>query len=427
MAQGPQDARADTSRLEFLYETAQRVGSLLDEQKISEFVVKEASELLGCERASIMLLDPATETLRIRASVGLPQEVIASTAVKPGERISGKVFLTGQDVVVGEGDPIPAGSIGSRELKGTLGFLSVSLTTPAEEGHEPQIVGVINLTRKKEGESFTPTDVKLIRTLAAHTAAHIVNCRLVQSERERQRMETELNLAAKIQLGLLPATPLTAGPLQVAGVCRPARRVGGDFFDYWVTEDHVCLLVADVMGHDIGAALLASALRSVMRTEARHRASVMDHVRQASEVIFEDLQRTGMNLTLCYLEVHAGTKLLTYCRCGHPFPLLLRGDKATWLSAGGPALGLYEAVEFEAESLPLLKGDRLAIYTDGITDAGVEADRPFGQERLVAALKNAGALQPGGVAEHVIAEVQHHLGSTEPADDLTVLIAELTA
>ncbi len=410
-------------RLDFLYETSQRVGGLLDEQKICDFVVREAADLLECGRASIMLLDPESNTLKIRSSVGVPEHIADDTVVRPGERISGKVFASGQQLLVREGDPMPSESLGVRELRNSPSFLSVPLTIPDDYGAERQIVGVINLTRKTGGGAFTASDVRLVQTVAAHTAAQVNLCRLLTAERERRRLEHELEIAAEIQLSLLPEKPLSAGSFRAAGVCRPAERIGGDFFDYWHQQDRVCLLVADVTGHDLGAALLASAFRSVVRAESAHRQSVAQMISQVNRAFCGDLTRAEMQITLCYLEVNLERNLLTYCCCGHPHPLLLRKGRSTWLQEGGMVIGVEEGATFEEESLPLMPADRLIVYTDGVVEAGVHESRPFEREGLLAAVREGEGLGVAHLARHIVRAVERHVGEGELRDDTTVLVA----
>ena len=283
--------------LNFLYEMSSQVGALLDEQKISEFVVKEAAKLLGCGRASLMLLDAERQYLRMYAWVGIPDHIAASTVVRPGDSISGKVVVSGKKIVVGKGDPLPPESLRSEDLKNSHSFMSVPLKITEDDGSE-NVIGVINLTCKAEDDMFVASDVKLINAVAVQAATQIHNCRLLNAERQHRQLEHELELAARIQLSLMPEKPLRAGRFLAAGSCRPARHVGGDFFDYWQRGERVSLVVADVCGHDLGAALLATALRSVLRSESLHRESVKELVERINTSMFDDLAGADLSVHL---------------------------------------------------------------------------------------------------------------------------------
>jgi len=413
-------------RVEFLYKMSQSVAGLLEEQAICDFVIEEAAQLLGCDRASLMLYDQGNRLLRIRASVGVPGHIAAEAGVRPGERISGKVFQSGREVVVGAEDPPPDESLGVQELRDSPAFLSVPLTVPGDEGAEPQILGVVNLTGRDAADPFTPADLKVVRTVTAHAAAQIHNCRLLEAERERRRLEEQLQIASQIQLSLLPEHPLSAGPLEVAGVCRPAHHVRGDFFDYWEQDGRVCIVVADVSGHDLGAALLASAFRSVVRTFSAGEESAGQLLSRINRAMYADLLRSEMLITLCYLEIRPDTGQLTLCRCGHPYPLLLRGGESTWLTAGGPLLGMEKSAQFEEESLRLLPGDVLVVYTDGVIEAGPPRRRQFGSAGLIGALGRAPRDSASGLAQSVLDDVLRYMDGAEMSDDATVVAIRTT-
>ncbi|MGD2173961.1 MAG: SpoIIE family protein phosphatase [Candidatus Brocadiaceae bacterium] len=409
--------------LNFLYEMGDRVGALLDEDEICDFVAEEAAWLLDCERASVMVVDPDGGELRIKAAVGLPEEISDEVSVRPGERISGKVFESGHAMVVNEGDPMPADSLNVAALRESNSFLSVPLKISPESGREEQIVGVINLTRKRRGGMFTASDLKLVGAVAATTATQIHNCRLINAERERQRLEHELELAARIQLSLLPEKPLTAGPVEAGGCCRPARHVGGDLFDYWVQGSHVCIIVADVSGHDIGAALMAAAVRSVVRSEAGHRRSVAGLMGRVNRALFEDLVRSELFISAFYAEIEIATGQMTFCRAGHPKPLLVQGQQRDWLDTEGMLLGLDEDGSYEDRTVQLNQGAVVVLYTDGLMEAMGEEGEYFGVEGVAEATVESLSRPAGNLAVSIVEAARRHCDGSPLSDDMTALVA----
>ena len=408
--------------LNFLYEMGARVGGLLDEEEICDFVVNEAAWLLNSERASIMLADPVTRELRICAAVGVPEEIAGDVAVRPGEGISGKVFESGHGIIHNEGEPMPADSLNVRELHDSHCFLSVPLKTSSEPGGEEHVLGVFNLTRKRQGSMFTASDQKLVSAVAATTATQIHNCRLINAERERRQLEHELELAARIQLSLLPEEALRAGSLQLGGYCKPARHVGGDLFDYWVQDDRVCLVVADVSGHDMGAALMAAAFRSVLRSEAAHRHSVAGLMAQVNRALFEDLAHSELLISCFYAEIDLPSGMVSFCRAGHPLPLLIQNGKQEWLDTEGLLIGVAEDGEFGEGSVQLDCGDTVILYTDGLMEVWDGQGRPFGSEGVrKAALETLGSA-PTEAAVRIVAAAREHAGGAPLADDVTVLV-----
>jgi sigma-B regulation protein RsbU (phosphoserine phosphatase) len=411
--------------LTFLYEMGDRVSALLGEDQICGFVAEEASWLLDCERASVMILDEDTGLLRIRAAVGMPEGLMGSVAVRPGERISGKVLESGHAMVVNDGDPMPADALRLDSLRESNAFLCAPLRVGEESGREETVIGVINLTGKRRGAMFTSSDLKLVNAIAATTATHIHDCRLLSAERERQRLEQELELAARIQLSLLPKAPLSLDGVQAGGVCRPARHVGGDVFDYWVEGSRLCMLVADVSGHDIGAALMATALRSVVRSEAAHRHSVAGLLAQANRALFDDLLRSELLISAFYAELDMGSGELTFSRAGHPLPLLLQGGRADWLDTDGVLLGLLADSGYEERRSRLVDAAVLVLYTDGLVESVNRVGKQFGTDGLRAATAAAIGRDAGQVASSIVEAARSHSDGIPLRDDMTALVVRL--
>jgi len=406
--------------LNFLYDMAERVGALLDEDEICAFVIQEAAWLLECERGSIMVVDPETGELRIRAAVGLPEGISGEVAVRPGERISGKVFETGNGVIVNAGDPMPADSLDLNELSEAKCFLSVPLKISRRGEQEEQILGVINLTRKRGGSTFSASDLKLVAAVANTAATQIRNCRLIKLERE-------LELAARIQLSLLPKEPLKLARAEVAGCSRPARHVGGDLFDYWTQDGHLCIVVADVSGHDLGAALMATAMRSVFRSEAGHRTSVAGLLQQVNNAMFTDLLRSELLVSAFYAELDPQSGTLAYCRAGHPKPLLVQDDAPQWLDTRGLLLGLNRDGEFEERTVRLRPGDNIIFYTDGLMEAKNGDGQDFGTAGVERAAMGALDQTPQQMAACVLEAARRHAAGSPLADDMTAVVLRLAA
>jgi serine phosphatase RsbU (regulator of sigma subunit) len=413
--------------LNFLYEMSARVGALLDEEEICDFVVNEAAWLMNCERASIMVSDLETGELKIRAAVGLPESISDDVSVRPGEGISGKVFESGQGVIVNEGDPMPADSLNVRELREANCFLSVPLKIISLEGGPEQILGVFNLTRKRQSSMFTASDQKLVSAVAATAATQIHNCRLLNAERRRRELEHELELAAQIQLSLLPEKPLHAGVIELGGHCKLAQHVGGDLFDYWLRDDHVCLFVADVSGHDMGAALMATAFRSVMHSESAHRRSVAGLLSQVNRALFEDLVHSELLITVFYAEIELASGVMTFCRAGHPKPLLIQRGQKAWLDTEGLLLGLAEDGEFGEGTVELGKGDTIVLYTDGLSEAQGPEGGAFGTDGLLEAAEACSASAPKEMAASIIGAARQRCGDSPLVDDMTALVVRFGA
>jgi len=415
--------------LNFLYDMSAEVGTLLDERRICEFVAERLADMLECDRASVMLLDRESNRLRILGAVGLAARIVEETEVKPGEGISGRALVSGKDIIVKEGDPLPPDALRSPELQQSVSFLCIPLRT-SQSGRESENIGVINLTRKRGGGMFTSSDLKLVKAASAQTATQIHNCRLLRAEHERRELERELQIAAQIQLGLLPTEPLRVQRIEAAGLCRQARKVGGDFFDYWQRGERISLVVADVCGHELGAALLAAELRSVLRSQSLHSNSVKEVMGNVNTIMFDDLYRSELLITLFYAEIDPRNYRLTYSRAGHPRPLLVRrgsqkGRQICWLDAGGPILGLEPDLPFGQDSITLEPGDTLVVYSDGVVEvSGPDAER-FGTEGVLDAAVRFCHLEPAQLAAGIVDSARQYASDNAIRDDMTVLALRL--
>jgi serine phosphatase RsbU (regulator of sigma subunit) len=356
--------------------------------------------------------------------MGLPPGVSGSVRVRLGEGISGRVVATGRPVVVNTPGESPEGTLDSEELEGAPQFVSFPLLAPASEPDaDPAALGVLNLTRRAGRGDFTSSDLKLIGSIAAYAATHIRNCRLLLAEREKMALERELEVAARIQTGLLPDATFRAADLTVCSHCRLARNVGGDYFDYWLVRPGTLgLVIADVSGHDLSAALLAASVRSTIRAQAARGLGVARTVASVNEVMFEDLCRVEKFLSLFYLEYDLETGHVDYCRAGHPMPLLLGVDTAEWLDTEGPLVGIFERSFYEQRSRVIGPGDLVVLYTDGLIEVGPDEAHLFGVDGLRRAAEAARGLPPDQIADRLVQSALGCLGPTPQVDDMAVVV-----
>jgi sigma-B regulation protein RsbU (phosphoserine phosphatase) len=224
-----------------------------DLDHVYQIVLDEVVDVLGVEKASIMIYDKEAGGLRIAAARGMDPEVMSRAFVRVGEGISGRVFQSDEPLLVQDiqavGMPTPYG-----ERYKTTSLMSAPVTAvPLKMGSEP--LGVINVTDKRDGTGFTDSDMLLLTTASNQVAAYLRLTKLAQEVREAERVMEELEVARSIQQRLLPEKPLELDYLDVAGKVVPAHQVGGDFFDYFLTHTRKpSFVVADVSGHNVPAA-----------------------------------------------------------------------------------------------------------------------------------------------------------------------------
>jgi phosphoserine phosphatase RsbU/P len=251
---------------------------------------------------------------------------------------------------------------------------------------------------------------------------------------EKKRLEQELEIAREVQATLFPRQLPHSRGLTVFGGCEPAQVVSGDYYDFVVEDEgRLNIIVGDISGKGISAALLMANLQAAMRNQLmsiKH-GSAADLERNIGEVMTQLNQQIHSNspsekyATLFLSRFDADSHRLYFCNAGHLPPILLINGTATRLEAGGTVLGLFPSVEYSASSIELASGTVLAIFTDGVTEAVNHADEEFGEDRLIEALQEARQRAPEAIYRHVVAQVQLWQGSLKQHDDITLIVAKV--
>jgi len=251
---------------------------------------------------------------------------------------------------------------------------------------------------------------------------------------ERRRSEEsrhELEIAKNIQLSLLPSAPMSLPTLELAGVCAPASHVGGDYFDFFAMANAIDVVIADVSGHSVGAALIMVEVRSTLRAETRKvveapigPAAILHDL---NDLLFDDLNKAELFITMFYLKYYTNSRVLKYANAGHNWALLLRRGEASCapLDAEGLVLGVRRDVAFEERSVSLATGDKLLLYTDGITETQNVEGRFFGTDRLCELFAAYRELSPEATVEKLLAEVREFRGDAPLHDDISMVVVRV--
>lgn len=242
---------------------------------------------------------------------------------------------------------------------------------------------------------------------------------------DRLRQERELAFARRIQLNLMPTDLPVPRGWEIATGYRAARMVGGDFYDVYTLPSARAMLglvVADVTGKGLPAALMMAFSRAVMRSAAYNGRGPADALRRTNGVLVRDA-RTGLFLTALVARLDPIAGRLRYANAGHEHPLLRRraSRRVRELRAPGAMLGLFDQPSVADRVVTLAPGDLFFVYTDGVTDATASDGRRFGLERLVDVILEAGEVSASAVVANVVAAVNSFVGDAEPADDMTLL------
>lgn len=394
--------------------------------ELAQRVCRLAGELCGAERAVLYLLDDEAEIL---ALLGWETHQIGRRA--PAETLrdagSGQVVPFGWPPGIEQRHPDVEG-IPFRE------GLRVPLIA---HGHQLGAM-VVHSSRRRR---FAQGETAILRTLADQAALSIQRAGLVRQLRQkidlleaaqmalaaRERLEREMELAREVQQSVLPRIFPHISGYNFAARNQPARQVGGDFYDaFQIDEHHFGIVIGDVSGKGMPAALYMALARSLIFAEARREPSPHSVLGNVNQLLCA-LGSPGMFVTVFYGVVDTTTRSMRYCRAGHDYPLLLRQGTAQHLGGQGVVLGFLPDAgqRLSEETLALLPGDRLVLYTDGMTDALNPQDQRYDLEHLAALLSEQAHADASSLLEHAFSGVCTYQGDAAQFDDMTMLVVAL--
>ena len=280
---------------------------------------------------------------------------------------------------------------------------------------DEEVRGILRLGPKASGREFAPEDLKFLAALAEQVG--------ITANQFRMRQERhESAYAREIQQGLLPREiPQIAG-FSIAASWQPARNVGGDYYDVFpVEEEKLALVIADVSGKGLPAALLMSNLQATVKAYASVEASPKKLCERVNRAVCKSIAPDRF-ITFFYAVLDAGERRMSYTNAGHNPPLLVRQDGACRrLEGKGGVLGVFPEECYDQGTIELLPGDRLVLFTDGITEAADTNGTEHGEQRLISRIKESAAQTAGELRDEIMLSVGKYCRG-EFADDATLLI-----
>jgi sigma-B regulation protein RsbU (phosphoserine phosphatase) len=243
------------------------------------------------------------------------------------------------------------------------------------------------------------------------------------SDSERRRLESELELSQIVQRALMPKHAPDIFGVEVAAFSRPAEIIGGDYFDFFKFKDGTPgLVIADVSGHGVSAAMLMSSLQTALQTMAPDTDSPAEILERINRFYIHNIRFTTF-VTVFLARYDSSSRTLTYVNSGHNPPAVFcrNSSEINWLRRTAPAVGLAEEYFPRTETVQLSEGDMLLLYTDGITEAFNNEMEQFGTKRLAEFIQNAAELSAADMLQVVRQGISAYNGNAPLADDLTMV------
>jgi phosphoserine phosphatase RsbU/P len=355
----PTERRREDSLLQAVFEHAARISR---ERRIDEVVrlnAEFARELAGADRCTLWLVDEAAEELWTRLPHG-----VGTLRVLMGEGLVGACIREDRVLVVNEAANEP---LLLRSVDGSTGYQTEqALCVPLRT--DGKVIGALQLLNKRAG--FTQSDARLIELLGRFAASAIESERLRQVAESARLVRHELALARDVQMRLLPVCPTGVEGLECIGFCRPARSIGGDYYDLLpLVDGRFALTLGDVSGKGIPAAMMMASIQTLLRSLLLHDPKTLAAVMaELNHTLVLNSTPERYSTLFCGV-VSAERDLLTYVNAGNVSPLLLREGRLQRLPGEGFPVGMLTGITWDVYRIALKPGDTLVVLSDGIVEA----------------------------------------------------------
>jgi serine phosphatase RsbU (regulator of sigma subunit) len=427
-----------TARLRLLYELGCAFAEHVDLDELSRTVVAECRDVLDAEAASILLLEPDGRELYFPYTADDDPQVAARLRNLrfPADRgIAGAVLADGRPLRVDDAANDPRFYTGVDRL---TGLVTRNILCAPLRSHQGTI-GVVQVLNRRDGGCFSDDDLSFLDTLAASVAVAIENARLYAQLREQVAMleravlehnellaiRRELDIAASIQQSILPRTfpPFPARKeFEIFAEMTPAREVGGDFYDFFfIDETHLGLVIGDVSGKGMPAALFMAVSRTLLKSIAVGGTPPAPCLERVNRLLCAE-NSAEMFVSIFFGVLNTRTGEIEYSNCGHNPPYVLRrsGRLEVLAGTGGTVLGILDDARCNAKRTVLGPGDALFLYTDGVTEAMDDDGQLFSDARLATVLART-LSSPETLVRAVVDSVTQHSGTAPQSDDVTIL------
>ena len=419
------------SKLRSLVEVARALQSSLSTQDVLAAVVDAALSVTGAERGFLLLQNgDALDVSVARDRSGVP---LATSDLGVPRSLIQRALRTRREMLSMTFDPLgedgirPEMSVADLELRSVVCVPLVHVRTgaPGETiaTSVNDTVGLLYMDSRITAADLSAGNREILQTLALEASAILENARLLEEERAKQHLEDELNVARTIQRDLLPSQLPTDGWFRAAGSSITSRQVGGDYFDVrQIAPDTYACVIADVSGKGVSAALLAALLQGAFAFASEGTLKIDDLMSRVNRFLIERAKGEKY-ATVFYCTLNSSGQLC-WSNAGHPKPFLVRQDSLETLESTGLPLGMLELAEYETKTMQLAPGDKVILFSDGLSEAESAEGEFFDKKGLREALKENASF--GCVEFHAkLAEaVEDFSEGAELSDDITMLVLE---
>jgi sigma-B regulation protein RsbU (phosphoserine phosphatase) len=378
-----------TDKLRMLLDITKKISRSLDLQEVLNLVMDTLDSLIPYDAAGIFVLQcldpemvPEDEepcTFKAEAVRGYDIDELSDLHLKLGEGFIGSVAVSGQPIISHDvrEDPV---YINARDRTRS------EMVAPIISNDE--VIGVFDL-ESDELNAYSSDDLEVLMLLASQVAIIIEKVMLHEQLIEKKRLQGQLEVARQVQLELLPAQDPDLPGYDISAYNFPTEEVSGDYYD-WVRiyEDEIGIVIADVSGKGVPAAILMAFLRSSLRAATHIGYATNVSLAKVNYLLWESIERNQF-VTAFHAILDASNRTLSYSNAGHNPPLLMNAKgEVSFIEHGEQPLGMFPETRYHQYHLLLEPGDIMLLYTDGVTEASNPEGVEFGRDRLVQAVKD---------------------------------------
>jgi sigma-B regulation protein RsbU (phosphoserine phosphatase) len=412
-------------KLRLLLDITNKISRSLDLQEILNLVMDTLDSLIPYDAAGIFIVncgDPGPNgeqdepcVFEAEAVRGYDIGELTELHLKLGEGIIGHVALTGEPIISPDVRNDPMYFNARSETRSEMVAPIIS---------NEEVIGVFDL-ESDDLDAYSEDDLEVLLMLSSQVAIIIEKVMLHEQLVEKKRLEGQLEVARQVQLELLPANDPVLPGFEISAYNFPTEEVSGDYYD-WVRiyEDQIGIVIADVAGKGVPAAILMSFLRASLRAASHIGYSPHISMSKVNYLLWESIERNQF-VTAFYGLLDATNRTLVYANAGHNPPLLIDASGAVrFIEQGGLPLGMFRDTRYYEYYLTFEPGQTLVLYTDGATEAFNRDEEEFGRDRLVASVRAASQLSARQLIEVVHRDVLHWTDGRGAHDDVTFFVVK---
>jgi len=399
-----------------LLEVAKRINSVLELDQVLEMIADTIHEILHYDALTIYIVDPTTQGLRHLISRGFDQDRENTLQMKLGEGIVGWCIRNGESANVPDVWTDPR-YFNSRDQTRS------EIVTPLLVQGRWQ--GAINLESNRPA-AWATHELELLQAFAGQVSVSIEKALIHQELVEKKKLEQELSVAYRIQKTMLPQRQPAYPGYDIAGLNIPSELVGGDYYDFIpIVDTQLGIVISDVSGKGLPAALIMGSFRASLRAEIRNNYAIRTIMTKVGRLLRESFEPHHF-VTAIYGVLDISNRIFTYCNAGHNPAVLNRADGSVkFLKEGGLPLCVIGDSIYHERLVHLREGDILVFYTDGVTEAFNEDGEEFGLERLLSVIKSSRASPAAEIMARIVSAVDGFTGSKAHSDDLTLIVLKV--